>query len=294
MNHATVETFSLESLLARADLVSLFFHNTLPSGRVFVILHADTGPCGMIGVDFEDGIAQLGPLSAVRILDAESRRELWMSAIDCARRERAVACQIICGDDDLAPLRSLGWEPTTEIVELVCPAAHRGDARDQTIERYPSFRTASLRLAFTPSRVRSERELREPTLRELIRRTMIDSLDLPEALAGRSPDDLLASWNRTISDAHLVLLVAHGIDGPLGLLVASRLPTGTVIRYLGVDPACRSQGWGSKLVQGLLTLVSDTPVTAYLDVRNGPAAGLYRKLGFLEQHRSPLIFRRLG
>lgn len=220
----------------------------------------------------DSSLAQLGPLLERSPLSIAERQSLWHAAIHWATSQRAVALQIVCSSEDLGPLAQLGWDCTTEILQLVRrPGAVESLTPDPAI-----FASA---------------ELRGPEAVELVGRTLVDSLDLPEALPIRTPLALLESWHESIPLMKRLIFTARGPDGPVGILLAGPGTDCIEIRYLGVDHRYRRQGWGRRLLQAALRLNPDVPITAFVDARNRPAVQLYEQLGFAEEHRSPLCFR---
>lgn len=220
----------------------------------------------------DSSLAQLGPLLERSPLSIAERQSLWHSAIHWATSQRAVALQIVCSSEDLAPLAQLGWDCTTEIIQLV---RRPGAVESQTPD--PAILASS--------------ELRGPEAIELVGRTLIDSLDLPEALPIRTPLALLESWHESIPLMNRLILTARGPDGPVGILVARPGTDVVEIRYLGVDHRHRQQGWGLRLLQAAVQRNAEVPITAFVDARNRPAVQLYERIGFVEEHRSPLCFR---
>ena len=308
MTTPPVEIVTLQSLLDRPGFVDSL--NTLPTGRVFACLGIAETPRGLVPIDFDSGqlernqgqdfrliqaqnldvriltnsatrdlrvdssLAQLGPLLERAPLSLAERRSLWHAAINWATTQRAVAVQIVCSSEDLGPLAQLGWECTTEILQLV--------RRPGALESQPSDPT-----------IIASSELRGPEAIELVRRTRIDSFDLPEALTIRTPHALLESWHESIPLMNRLILTARSPEGPIGILVAGPATEGVEIRYLGVDPRDRRQGWGRRLLEAAVQRNAGVPITAFVDARNFPAVQLYQQLGFVEEHRSPLCFRVL-
>lgn len=275
MTPPPVEILTLQALLDRPSFVESNFRNTLPSGRVFACLGTVGSPLGFVPIDLDpQQLAQLGPLVDRNALPASDRQTLWRAAIDWASSQRAVAVQIVCSSEDLGPLAQLGWACATEIFQLVRPSG--------AVESQPS----------SPA-VFASSELRGSEAIELVRRTLVDSLDLPEALTIRTPHAILESWHESIPLMHRLILTARSPEGPVGILVAGPATEGVEIRYLGVDPRDRRQGWGRRLLEAVVQRNAGVPVTAFVDARNFPAVQLYQQLGFVEEHRSPLCFRVL-
>jgi GNAT superfamily N-acetyltransferase len=220
----------------------------------------------------QEQISQLGPLIEFRPVPESGRCELWSCAIDWARKQRAIAVQIVCREADLPALSRLGWDRTTEVLRMLRPV---GPARTSTID--PEIETPL--------------DLPDGAI-ELIRRTQIDSLDLPEALAVRSAESIFIDWRRWAPERRVVC-VARSAAGPVGILLATQEESSFEIRYVGIDHRARRQGWGRRLLQSALQRMAGTPVLAFVDARNTPAINLYQLYGFEEQQRSSLIFRCL-
>jgi ribosomal protein S18 acetylase RimI-like enzyme len=268
-----VEIVTLRSLLDRPGFVD--FQNTLPTGRVFACLGTAERPRGLVPIEIDSGqFTQLGPLVERAPLSIAERQSLWQAAIHWATSQRAGALQIVCSLEDLGPLAQLGWECTTEILQLV--------RRPGAAESEPS----------DPAIIASS-ELRGPEAVELVVRTLIDSLDLPEALTIRTPLALLQSWHESIPLMNRLILTARSPEGPVGILVAGPGTEGVEIRYLGIDNRYRQQGWGRRLLHAAVQRNAGVPITAFVDARNRPAVQLYERIGFVEEHRSPLCFRIL-
>lgn len=273
MKTPPVEIVTLQSLLDRPGFVDAL--NTLPTGRVFACLGTAESPRGLVPIDFDSGqLAQLGPLVERAPLSIAERQSLWHAAIHWATTQRAVAVQIVCSSEDLGPLAQLGWDGTTEILQLV---RRPGEVESQTPD--PAIFASS--------------ELRGPEAVELVGHTLIDSLDLPEALAIQSPLALLESWHESTPLMKRLILTARSPEGPVGILVAGPGTEGIEIRYLGIDHRYRQQGWGRRLLQAAVQRNAGVPITAFVDARNRPAVQLYERIGFVEEHRSPLCFRVL-
>lgn len=273
MTTPPVEILTLQSLLDRPGFVDSL--NTLPTGRVFACLGTVGSPLGFVPIDLDpQQLAQLGPLVDRNALPASDRQTLWRAAIDWASSQRAEAVQIVCNSEDLGPLAQLGWECTTEILQLVRrPGAAESQPSDPTII--------------------ASSELRGPEAIELVGRTLVDSLDLPEALAIRTHHVLLESWHESIPLMNRLILTARSPEGPVGILVARPAIEGVEIRYLGVALRDRRQGWGRRMLEAAVQRNAGVPITAFVDARNFPAVQLYQQLGFVEEHRSPLCFRVL-
>lgn len=273
MTNPPVEILSLQSLLARRGWAESFTRSTLPPGGVYAFLGTDSNPRALLPILIDcERIAQCGPLVELNAVNPSDRISVWAEAIRWARTQNAIAAQIVCHDADLPPLAQLGWDATTQIIQLVRPLTSK--------VQFP-----------VDTAIEFSRELdSDAQTVELVRRTLVDSLDLPEALAFRSPRAVLASWE-SIPAADRVVLTARTPAGVVGLLVAGPGLEGIEIHYLGIDHHYRRQGWGRRLLQSAVQRISGSQLTAFVDARNSPAIGLYRQLGFAEQCRSSLIFQ---
>ena len=233
-----------------------------------------------------DGIAHLQSIAFCPTARHEQRIALWQAAIAWAKSEGAVAMEICCSSDsaDQAVLDELGFPVTTEIVTL-------GRERAEIVEPLdPAIRQTSL-------------NAEQLALVELVERTLIDSLDIPESIPLRQPEHLLRSWLEESPSDEVVSLVAESENELVGLIVATlgRYAddiTGYQINYLGVAADQRRQGWGSRLLTQLLRLVQQrgvAKVSVFTDRRNHPAIQLYQRFGFREftELRIPIVFQRI-
>ena len=223
-------------------------------------------------------IAKVGPIvSEVSDLDRPQRHALWQAGIDWARSSHAAAIQILCDphSDDCDVLESLGLPRTTEILALrLAPAQNISPS-----EADPAIRVAA-----------SETEF--PAIVALVARTLVDSLDIPEAIPLRSPELMYRSWTEDAASDVPWTLMAETSDGLCGLLVAGQQGDTVEIFSLGVTPEHRRQGWGSRLLRELLRTTGGCPVSTFVDSRNLPAITLYERFGFREELRIPLVFHR--
>ena len=274
MTTPPVEILTLQSLLARRGLAESLPLSTLSSERVFAFLGTDENPQAFIPIQIDrERIAQFGPLAELSDLNESDRRTLWQGAIHWARTQSSIAAQIVCQDADLPPLAQLGWDMTTQIVQLV-----RTPPPEMPIQVDPAIEI-------------SHKLHSSPEMIELVNQTLFNSLDLPEALAIRSPSAILASWEETIPETELLILTARSTGDTVGILVVGPGFECREVRYLGVDHRFRRKGWGRRLLQAAIQHLSSSAITAFVDVRNPPALGLYQQLGFVERFRSFLIFR---
>jgi putative acetyltransferase len=62
--------------------------------------------------------------------------------------------------------------------------------------------------------------------------------------------------------------------------------TGAHVDALFIDPACRGQGIGRRLLGHAVTLAG--PLSVDVNEQNAQAVGFYRRMGFVETGRSPL------
>lgn len=222
-------------------------------------------------------IAMVGPILVSSPLELFERRAMWQAAIEWAQAQSAAAIQL-AGDrttDDCEILAGLGFSITTEIGSFVCDNVPWMVADD------PMMRTIHLGLD-------------SDEIVELVRRTLVDSLDIPEAIPFRSPAQLIQSW---LVDGELWTLVAQSAEGPVGLLVAHRKNETAEITYVGVAAGQRRLGWGTRLFAQFLKWARDqgiVRITVIVDRRNSPAIQLYQRFEFREEAVwMPVVFRRL-
>lgn len=222
-------------------------------------------------------IAMMGPILVSFPLEQSERRAMWQAAIEWAQTQNAAAIQL-AGDrttDDCEILTGLGFPLTTEIGSFVCDNVPWMVADD------PLMRTINL----GPD---------SDELVELVRRTLVDSLDIPEAIPFRSPTQLIQSW---LDDGETWTLAAQAPEGSVGLLVAHRRGETAEITYVGVAAGERRQGWGTRLFAQFLKWARDqriVRITVIVDRRNSPAIQLYKRFGFREEEVwMPVVFRRL-
>ena len=221
----------------------------------------------------------MGPIvSECSHLNHLQRRDLWQAGIEWARSSHAAAIQILCEPHsvDGEVLASLGLIRTTEILAFVLVPAH---------DIPPSESDPAIRVAAPDSEF--------PAIIDLIAHTLVDSLDIPEAIPLRSPDLMYRAWAEDAAPALPLTVIAETSDGLCGLLVARQQGDAVEIFYLGVTPEHRRQGWGSRLLRELLRTTGDRPVSTFVDARNLPAIALYDRFGFREEMRIPLVFHRL-
>jgi ribosomal protein S18 acetylase RimI-like enzyme len=267
-----------------------------------IMSREDLGPCSQGGapeylviLDLPDGavacveavvdserIARMGPIvsdvSVCSLLDSQQQHDLWQAGIEWARSQNAAAVQILCDphSDDLEALASLSLTRTTEILALdFTPALQT----PQTEAADPAIRVANVETEF-------------PAIVDLVARTLVDTLDIPEALPLRSPEMMCRAWTEGRGAAAPWTLIAETAEGMCGLLVAGRQGGAVEIFYLGVTPQRRRLGWGSRLLRELLRTTGDSRISTFVDSRNLPAITLYERLGFREELRIPLVFHR--
>lgn len=253
-------------------------HGASPESLIILDLPDGAVACLEAEVDSER-IAKVGPIvSEWSHLDRSQRRDLWQAGIEWARSSHAAAIQILCDPTttDCEALESLGLTRTTEILALdLVPALHT----PQTEAADPAIRVAAPATEF-------------PAIIDLVARTLVDSLDIPEAIPLRSPELMYRSWTEEAAPAVPWTLLAETSAGLCGLLVAGHHGDSVEIFYLGVTPEHRGQGWGSRLLRELLRTTGGCPVSTFVDSRNRPAIALYERFGFREDMRIPMVFHR--
>ena len=240
---------------------------TMNSGRIVELFQATFHPAGL----------------------REHLLAIWEASINWARSQRAVAVQIIylkqSGSGDV--LAEMGFPTTTHIL-ILGKESCEGDILEYPPD--PSIRRASV-------------EQEWESLVRLLGLTLVKSLDMPESIVLRRPEDLLRSWIMGRTREETLILVAESQGQMVGFVVATHAPDGEEdlgfeIHYLGVADAHRRQGWAKRLLEQFFRLAHDAGAeefAVYVDERNQPAIQLYQQVGFreFEELRLPIVFQRL-
>jgi GNAT superfamily N-acetyltransferase len=240
---------------------------TMNSGRIVELFQATLHPAGL----------------------REHLLVIWEASINWARSQRAVAVQIIylkqSGSGDV--LAEMGFPTTTQILVL-----EKENCQGE-IPEYPP----------DPSIRRASVEQEWESLVRLLGLTLVKSLDMPESIVLRRPEDLLRSWIMGRTREETLILVAESQGQMVGFVVATHAPDGAEdlgfeIHYLGVAEAHRRQGWAKRLLKEIFRTANDAGVekfAVYVDERNLPAVTLYERMGFreFEELRYPIVFQRL-
>ncbi len=132
-----------------------------------------------------------------------------------------------------------------------------------------------------------DRAAAEQDLMRALDRSYIDTLDCPELCGLRPTRDILESHRATGQwDPALWWIVYRG-DEPEGCLLMARCPStlSSELVYLGLSPALRGRGVGSRLLaMGLRAVCSSAnagiEIVCAVDRRNAPALRLYERAGF--------------
>jgi ribosomal protein S18 acetylase RimI-like enzyme len=124
---------------------------------------------------------------------------------------------------------------------------------------------------------------------ETLLRSYEDSLDCPELNGVRTLEEILEGHRAQgrYDPSRWWLALEEG--EPVGVLLLVELPDWNAwdVAYVGVVPEKRGRGWGRELMRKALCSACEPAagrpvqqVTLSVDVRNRPAWGLYRSLGF--------------
>jgi ribosomal protein S18 acetylase RimI-like enzyme len=127
----------------------------------------------------------------------------------------------------------------------------------------------------------------EAEFRDVLQKTYIGSLDMPELEGLRSLDDILASHRaagRFVADRWRLGRVAEEPEAA-AILLLSAIPDRDVweVAYLGLTPAARGRGLGRAVLAEALALAAEhvSWLELAVDVRNHPANHLYQAAHFL-------------
>lgn len=240
---------------------------TVNSGRVFELFQTTFHPSGL----------------------REHLLAIWEASINWVRAQGGAAVQIIylkqSGSGDV--LAEMGFPTTTHIL-IFGKESCEGDILEYPPD--PSIRRASVVQEWD-------------SLVRLLELTLVKSLDMPESIEVRRPEDILRRWIIGRSDEDSLVLVAESQGQMVGFLVAAHdideeQGSEIEIQYLGVAEAHRRQGWATRLIKQLFRIAREWKVeklTVFVDERNHPAIQLYQRMGFREfgEFRLPIVFQRL-
>ncbi len=150
-------------------------------------------------------------------------------------------------------------------------------------------------IEWLPFEVATEREFRQ-----VLQKTYIDSLDMPELEGMRSLDDVLASHKasgRFVSERWRVGRVL-GTPEAGAVLLLSEIPERDAweVAYLGITPAARGRGLGRAVLAHALDLARPhvARIELAVDIRNLPAHNLYRSAGMRPFDRRAVHIAKLG
>src|SRR5690606_15135527 len=137
-----------------------------------------------------------------------------------------------------------------------------------------------------------------PLLLAALERTYQNTLDCPELCGLRETADVLDSHRSTgVFDPRRWWIVLLNGE-PHGCALFSHCPDHNSVElvYLGLSPALRSRGLGTRVLShGLSSLrgIAAEKVTCAVDLRNTPAQRLYARFGFREFGRRIAMVRPL-
>jgi len=115
---------------------------------------------------------------------------------------------------------------------------------------------------------------------ELLVECMSDSLDVPELSQIQSASKVAVQYYKPGVER---FFIRHPAQGPIGVMAIQHDGEVGLIRYLGLIPSGRRQGWGSSaLRQAMVYLLQQgcDAVDLRVDARNKPALALYTGAGF--------------
>lgn len=273
MTIPAVRIVSRMSLLASGVASTSKKLSTFPAG-VLAFLERESNPIASLGIDVDcDRIARMGPIVDPHEVQEQDRFDLWCAAVDWLRQQRTRAVQIVCDPPDLPILSRLGLPLTTEITELARTSNDTSGTDD------------------LPNIVVTRGPVTEDLV-ELVLQTLTGSQDVPEAIPFRSFQGVIDSLSTLESP---LIVCGYNPDAACGLLIGELRSDSTLVRYLGVKPHNRQQGWGSRLLMAAIRSLkcANFPVLTHVDSRNIPALHLYQRLGFVPQRSVPLIFHTL-
>ena len=136
--------------------------------------------------------------------------------------------------------------------------------------------------------------------RELLERTYVGSLDMPELDGHRSLDDVLAGHRAAgrFDPGRWQVGRLPGSARASAVLLLSAVPdrTSWEVAYLGLAPEARGRGLGRAILARAVELARPhaTDLELAVDTRNAPACKLYRGAGFKPFDRRAVHLARLG
>jgi len=142
-------------------------------------------------------------------------------------------------------------------------------------------------------------EVGEDAFAAILERTYIGTLDLPETTVDRPAVQQLVGYRHGQPAPPHWHLVEGPDCRPVGVVMLSELPLPGVweIGYLGLVPEARGRGWGQYLVRWAIAQAGRAGIRDMglsVDVRNKPAARLYREQFFRIYELQDLYLSRLA
>lgn len=233
---------------------------------------------------------------------------LWPPEVALRIGRSAVAADLV--RTALDDLRRRGFRLAQALVDL---ASHSRATKDLTLGGLP--RVTELvymaRDTATPLESGEDRDARSfdwapysdanaADFAEVIQRTYIDSLDMPELDGVRSLDDVLASHQAggrfDPGRWHLGRLDGEPGAGAILLLSEQVDRAAWELAYLGLTPPARGRGLGRSALRFALELAGRHcgRLELAVDIRNHPAHRLYQAAGFLPFDRRVVHLATLG
>ncbi|VTS03235.1 gcn5 family acetyltransferase : Putative uncharacterized protein OS=uncultured Acidobacteria bacterium A2 PE=4 SV=1: Acetyltransf_10 [Gemmata massiliana] len=170
--------------------------------------------------------------------------------------------------DEMAPLERNGFKHTTQLVFL----KHTG-----TRTKSPAQPSSRLTFAFRAPPLVGD-------MRGTLLATHLDSLDCPELNRPRTADEIAEGFTEAL---HSEWYLATRGNEHVGLAIVEPGAEGAIeLTYLGIEPGLRGRGFGSELLNFIVTSVGYSgPLNVSVDARNLPAMRLYARHGFVEYDR---------
>jgi mycothiol synthase len=205
---------------------------------------------------------------------------LAAATVEHLARSSAVIAHLFLGPSELAqadPLLAHGFRPAATITHML---------RD--LEHLPP---PPLGLTFVPSAFDPAR------FGDTLLATYDGSLDVPEANTDRTAEQILDGYRPGQPDPPHWWYAVDSAGTAVGvvLLIPPRFAPTWELGYLGVVPAARGKGHGTRLVRFALHVCDDLGakhLTLSVDTRNEPALAVYRTHGFRSYHEQRVFLWR--
>lgn len=132
---------------------------------------------------------------------------------------------------------------------------------------------------------------------DILGRTYIDSLDIPDFTPHRTPEQALACHRAAEGARPELWSVFKADEENVGILLLADHPDHDAIelQYFGIVPEHRGQGWGRRLLSAALKTAAElgrSSVFLAADITNHFAIDGYTQMGFSELSRRDVWWRR--